>query len=42
MTREFWNETWAEHEDLTRDADDLLVAEVEDLAGLLSHDPRHL
>ena len=31
MTREFWNETWADHEDLTRDADDLLVAEVEGL-----------
>ena len=31
MTRAFWNETWAEHDDLTRDADDLLVAEVEGL-----------
>ena len=31
MTREFWNETWAEHEDLTPGADDLLVAEMEGL-----------
>ncbi len=30
-TREFWNEMWARHNDLTRDADDLLVAEVEGL-----------
>ena len=30
-TREFWNEMWAEHTDLTRDADDLLIAEIEGL-----------
>lgn len=30
-TREFWNEMWAEHDDLSRDADELLVAEVEGL-----------
>ncbi len=30
-TREFWNETWAEHDDFTPDADDLLVAEMEGL-----------
>ena len=31
MTREFWNEMWAEHDDLSRDADELLVAEIEGL-----------
>ena len=30
-TREFWNEMWAEHDDFTPDADDLLVAEMEGL-----------
>ena len=30
-TREFWNETWAEHDDVTPDADDFLVAAAEGL-----------
>ncbi len=30
-TREFWNESWAEHDDLNPDADELLVAEIEGL-----------
>ncbi len=30
-TREFWNEMWAERDDLSRDADELLVAEIEGL-----------
>ena len=30
-TREFWNEMWAEHDDLTLDVDDLLVTEMEGL-----------
>ena len=31
MTREFWNDMWAGHDDLTPDPDDLLVAEIEGL-----------
>ncbi len=30
-TREFWNESWAEHDDLVPDADELLIAEMEGL-----------
>ena len=30
-TREFWNEMWAEHDDLTAEADDLLITEIEGL-----------